>query len=278
MFLLLVPAAMLAAEASAARMSLLDLIGVGSRSGSRVRRSAADTHKRVRVDHAEPAQPAAANAAATAAVTNAAVSAAAAAVLASTNGVEIVADDGETAPSAATNGVDAATSPVAAVGTNGVDDVAQERARPPAHISAKKVYYDRKDGYAVFTGRVFVDGEDYQMHANKAYVFFEGTNELKRVVAMGGVAITNDTKRAYGSKASYYRQTGMVVLYGDDNAPAEVRNESKGDDQVVKGSKIKFWIDSEQVEVVDARISAPVTGGLEDLKSNGDGRPDARKK
>lgn len=267
MFLLFVPVAMLAAEASAARMSLLDLIGVGSRSGSRVRRSAADTHKRVRVEHAEPVRPTATNA-----VTNATVSAAAAAVLASTNGVEIVADDGESAPAAMTNGIAAAANMVEPVGTNGVDDVARARERPPAHISSKKVYYDRKEGYAVFTGKVFLDGEDYQMHAQKAYVFFEGTNELKRVVATGGVAITNDTKRAYGSKASYYRKTGMVVLYGDDATPAEVRNEAKDEDQVVRGSKIKFWIDSEQVEVVDARISAPVSGGLGELKGAIDGK------
>ena len=59
----------------------------------------------------------------------------------------------------------------------------------------------------------------------------------------------------------------MVVLYGNEEAPAEVRDESKGEDQIVKGSKIKFWIDSEQVEVLDARISAPVSGGLSDLKA-----------
>ena len=101
------------------------------------------------------------------------------------------------------------------------------------------------------------------MHAQRAYVFFEGTNELKRVVATGN---TNETKRAYGAKASYYRKTGMVVLYGDDKIDAEVRDENNGEDQVVKGSKIKFWIDSEQVEVLDARISAPVSGGLGDLR------------
>ena len=45
-------------------------------------------------------------------------------------------------------------------------------------------------------------------------------------------------------------------------APAEVRDESKGEAQSVRGSKIKFWTDSEQVEVVDADISAPVKGGV----------------
>lgn len=258
-FLLLLSAALMAADASASRMSLLDLIGAGSRGNSRARRTAADGRKRVHVER-QAAEP-------SAAATNAARSAAvlADALLASTNGVEIAAVDDD-APPAPTNLVEAATNGFVAAAAK------QERERPPAHISSKKVYYDRKEGFAVFTGRVFVDGEDYQMHAQKAYVFFEGTNELKRVVATGGVAITNDTKRAYGAKASYYRQSGMVVLYGDDKAPAEVRDESKEENQVVRGSAIKFWIDSEQVEVVDARITAPVSGGLGELKGAMNGR------
>ena len=151
--------------------------------------------------------------------------------------------------------------------TNIVVGKTQKLEERPARISSNKVYYDRKEGYAVFTGKVHVDAETYQLHAQKAYVFFEGTNELKRVVATGNVAITNDTKRAYGTKASYYRNTGMVVLYGDDKTTAEVRDEAKGKDQVVKGSKIKFWTTSEQVEVVDANITSPTSGGMNSLKS-----------
>ena len=136
-----------------------------------------------------------------------------------------------------------------------------ETAGRMAKITSKTTYYDRKEGFAVFDGRVHVDDERYQLHAEKAYVFMDGTNELKRLVAIGNVAMTNETKRAYGVKASYYRQSGMVVLYGDANRPAEVRDEAKFDDQVVKGSKIKFWIDKEQVEVIKADISAPVSEG-----------------
>ena len=248
MVLLLASAILLVTEAPAARMSLLDLIGVGSRKSSPSHsKNSAEARKRVRVEHSDDAQAAATNAAFAAAVPG------------PTNGVEIIAaDDTVTAVS---------TNMAAAAATNSVSAaMKKERESRPAHISSKKVYYDRKEGYAVFTGRVFVDGEDYQLHAQKAYVFFDGTNELKRVVATGGVAITNDAKRAYGAKASYYRKTGMVVLYGDEKAPAEVRDESKGEDQIVKGSTIKFWIDSEQVEVVDARISAPVSGDIGDLK------------
>ena len=144
--------------------------------------------------------------------------------------------------------------------------VAPKRDPGPPRISASKVYYDRKGGYSVFSGKVHVDSEEYQLHAKKAYVFFTGTNELKRIVATGNVAITNASKRAYGTKASYYRDSGMVVLYGDRKTAAEVRDEAKEEDQVVKGSKIKFWTTSEQVEVIDAHISSPTTGGMNALK------------
>jgi lipopolysaccharide transport protein LptA len=130
----------------------------------------------------------------------------------------------------------------------------------PAKITSRSTYYDRKEGIGVFTGNVHVDDEDYQMHADKVYVFMKGTNELDRIVAVGNVAMTNDAKRAYGSKVSYYRNPGLVVLYSGDGIAAEVRNAAKGGDQIVRGKKIRFWTDSEQVEVLEAEITAPTEG------------------
>lgn len=140
-----------------------------------------------------------------------------------------------------------------------------KKAKRPAKITSASTYYDRKEGVAIFSGHVHVDDEEYQLHAEKAYVFMDGTNELKRIVALGNVAMTNETRRAYGGKAKYYRDSGLVILYARDDAPAEVREEKKDGDQVVKGSKIKFWVNSEQVEVINAEISAP-TQGLGGLK------------
>lgn len=170
---------------------------------------------------------------------------------------------------------DAAPAPGASAPTNAPSSaVAAKAAAAPrlAHITSDTTYYDRKEGMAVFTGRVHVDDEQYQLHAEKAYVFMTGTNTLKRIVAIGNVALTNGLRRASGAKASYYRESGMVVLYGGDGRNAEVVDATKGQDQTLRGSKIKFWIDSEQVEVLDATIVAPVSsaksGGLgEALKS-----------
>lgn len=142
----------------------------------------------------------------------------------------------------------------------------QPKTGRPAKITASNTFYDRKEGVAMFDSNVHVDDESYQLWADKAYVFLSGTNDVRRIVAIGNVAITNEARRAYGTKASYYKEGGMVVLYGDKDCVAEVRDESKADDQTVKGSKIKFWIDSEQVQVIDADIRTPTQGGGGDLK------------
>ncbi|MBO7720902.1 MAG: hypothetical protein J6T01_00695 [Kiritimatiellae bacterium] len=135
-----------------------------------------------------------------------------------------------------------------------------------AKITSSSVYYDQSAGFAYFSGKVHVNDQKYQIHADRAYAFMSGTNELKRIVALGHVAMTNETKRAYGAKASYYREHGMVVLSSGDGIAAEVRDEAPDGVRVVRGRKIKFWIDSKQVEVVEAEISAPSQGGLGGMK------------
>ena len=178
-----------------------------------------------------------------------------------------IADGGDSAAPVATNAVEAASLPV--VGNVAAADVKKERKATsrPARITSATTYYDRKEGIVFFNKNVFVDDEQYQLHADKAYVFMSGTNDVRRIVAIGNVAMTNDTKRAYGAKVSYYKEGGMVVLYSGNGIAAEVRDESKAEDQVVRGRKIKFWIDSEQVEVIDADITAPTSSfGKDGLK------------
>lgn len=135
-----------------------------------------------------------------------------------------------------------------------------------AKITSSTTYYDRKEGFAYFSGGVSVDDTEYQLHADRAYVFMDSTNELRRIVALGNVAMTNGTKRAYGAKATYYRNPGMVVLVSGEGRPAEVQDEADGGTRTVRGKKIKFWTEGEQVEVVEAEISAPSGSGLGSLK------------
>ena len=147
-----------------------------------------------------------------------------------------------------------------AVPTNAVPTNATTR------ITAGSTYYDRKEGFAYFNGNVAVVDPQYQLHADRAFVYMGGTNDLRKIVALGHVAITNETKRAYGTKASYYRDTGMVVLYSGNGITAEVRDETPNGDRVVRGKKIKFWTGTRQVEVVEAEITAPSQGGMDAVR------------
>ena len=91
--------------------------------------------------------------------------------------------------------------------------------------------------------------------------------DVRRVVAIGHVAMTNDAHRAYGAKATYSKKNGLVVLYSGDGITAEVRDESKAQPQIVRGKRIRFWIDSEQVEVDEADLTgAAPSGGAASLK------------
>ena len=171
----------------------------------------------------------------------------------------------------------------------------------PAKITSDSTIYNRKEGIASFVGHVHVDDEQYQMHADRVFLFFEtekesgatnglsqaanGTNgvhkaakkdpndmrraagDVRRVVAIGNVAMTNDAHRAYGAKATYSKKNGLVILYSGDGITAEVRDESKAQPQIVRGKRIRFWIDSEQVEVDEADLTgAAPSGGAASLK------------
>ncbi len=159
----------------------------------------------------------------------------------------------------------------------------------PAKITSDTTVYNRKEGIASFEGHVHVDDEQYQMHADRVFLFFDvdknsgstngvsrakGTNDVsraagdvRRVVAIGNVAMTNDAHRAYGAKATYSKKNGLVILYSGDGITAEVRDESKAQPQIVRGKRIRFWIESEQVEVDEADLTgAAPSGGAASLK------------
>ena len=113
-------------------------------------------------------------------------------------------------------------------------------------------WFDRNEGVALFEGGVTVDyGDAYRMCADKVYVFFKGSNEFDRVVATGGVAVTNETRTGSCETAVFRRREGEVEMHGGDGALA--RLSSSATDEVT-GRTIKFWLDAEQVEVSGAEV------------------------
>lgn len=105
------------------------------------------------------------------------------------------------------------TAPVATVV---VEKKAKKARKAPAEprsvrITSDRTDFDRKDGVIMFDRNVFVDDAEYQMHARQLYVFLDTNNlervgraaesgarqsadVLRRIVAVGDVSITNDTR------------------------------------------------------------------------------------
>lgn len=127
-------------------------------------------------------------------------------------------------------------------------------------ITSERTDYDRREGVIMFDKDVFVDDAEYKMHSDQLYVFLDGTNELKRIVAIGNVSITNETRVGSCAKAAYTKSVGKVVMYGDSNgARARLADYGKRKSEV-EGRKITFWIDSEQVEVEGSTVTLDAGG------------------
>ncbi len=143
-------------------------------------------------------------------------------------------------------------------------------------ITSERTTYDRKEGVILFDQNVFVNDPEYQMYADQLYVFLDGTNELKRIVAMGNVALTNELVTAgkkelragQCAKATYSKASSKLVMYGDENRVARLETVGK-DTGSVTGKKITFWLDSEQVEVEgrpEVILDASRMGGKDGMK------------
>jgi lipopolysaccharide export system protein LptA len=187
----------------------------------------------------------------------------------------------------AADGASAASGKPVKTAADGSARKSKKPAGRPARITSDSTVYNRKEGIVSLNGHVHVDDEQYQMHADRVFLFLEkdskaagATNkvkrakgpdgdagELRRIVAIGNVAMTNEMKRAYGAKATYSRKNGLVVLYSGNGITAEVRDESKSQPQIVRGKRIRFWIGTEQVEVDEADLTGPApSGGANTLK------------
>ena len=125
-----------------------------------------------------------------------------------------------------------------------------------AVITAERTDYDRKEGVILFDRNVYVDDEQYQLHADRLFLFMDGTNDLKRLVALGNVAITNEEKNASCSRAVYVKKLSKIVMYGSDAAPARLYQGGKKASTVV-GERITFWLNSEQVEIEKPVVTVP---------------------
>ena len=127
-------------------------------------------------------------------------------------------------------------------------------------LRGRRADYDRDAGVVMLEGEVrlkHVDrGEVYNLGCDRAFVFLEGTNSLKRVVALGSVTLAGGTRNGSCDKAVYLKNGGRITMYGRENPcePARLKD-AGGKAGELQGSKITFWTESEQVEVLDSKLS-----------------------
>ena len=140
----------------------------------------------------------------------------------------------------------------------------------PAVITADRTDYDRKEGVILFDRNVYVDDEQYQMHADRLFVFLDGTNDLKRLVALGNVSITNDAKSAACAKAVYNRSAQRITMFSDgsDDGVAWLRDAGSkaGDASEIQGERITYWLDSGLASVDKIKVKLPGIKGSSNPK------------
>ena len=81
---------------------------------------------------------------------------------------------------------------------------------------------------------------------------------------IGGVAVTNGSNCGACDRAVYNRAKGRVTMYGRSGGePARLEElGKKGVKNRLEGDKISFWMNSEQVEVENSRITVDSGGKL----------------
>ena len=115
---------------------------------------------------------------------------------------------------------------------------------------------DRKAGVVMLEGDVFVEHSDgYSMTADTVFLFMTADNALSRVVASGGVVLSNGTRVASCPLAVYRRRRREVEMFSDGKGAFARLEEGGAEKRELEGRRIRFWLDSEQVEVDEPRIT-----------------------
>jgi len=87
----------------------------------------------------------------------------------------------------------------------------------PVEVTADNLAVSQADGTAVFTGNVLVGQGEMRMTAGKIQVEYAqgGSNDIRRMVATGGVTFANGLEAAEANEAIYTLESGQVVMTGD---------------------------------------------------------------
>ena len=130
-----------------------------------------------------------------------------------------------------------------------------------ARIRSATSDYDHEEGVILFEGGVVIEyAGDYTMNSDSLYAFVADTNVLSRVVAVGGVTITNGVRVGTCAAATYRSARREIEMFGDGKGRRAHLEDRGGEATELDGTKIRFWLDSEQVEVESSRITTKLGG------------------
>lgn len=126
-------------------------------------------------------------------------------------------------------------------------------------ITSEACAFDREERLVFFDRRVRVSyAEQYTLSADRVFVFLSEENELSRIVALGHVVIKNESRSGSCARAIFRRAVGEIEMFaGGKDEPAHLQ---EADGNAVDGSRIKFWLDAEQVEVIDSVLTVKKAG------------------
>ena len=126
----------------------------------------------------------------------------------------------------------------------------------PTKITSDRLEFDYHNFVALFDGHVVVTDPQFVLKTDKMLVFFENTNDVKRVDCVGSVDMSSGDIRARAGRAAYTRENAQVMLQDE---PVVTKGEG-GDRPSVSGEISRIWLNDERV-VVENGVGVESTGG-----------------
>ncbi len=108
-------------------------------------------------------------------------------------------------------------------------------------ITSDRLEFDYKDYVALFEGNVRVVDPQFELTSDKMLIFFERTNDVRRVDAIGNVNVISLDRTARCGRATYTRANGSILLQ-------EQPVVTKGP-HTLRGETIRIWLADNRVEV-----------------------------
>ncbi len=138
----------------------------------------------------------------------------------------------------------------------------------PTRITSERFEFDYKQMVAIFDEQVKVVHPQFYLEADRVFVFIDGTNDVKHILALGDVVMTNENRRAVCDKAMFSKAEGTLVLTGV-NRSAQLTRGMDG----VAGERITLWLEDERM-VVEGQTGSEFVIGPTTLKQGRDDKPE----